>query len=84
MTWSGSSFATFSDSVILYKILFIGNVATQAKNIPSNPEQEPIINVSVLNTLVISFFLAPKACKMPISFVLLLYLNLAHCLLLIL
>lgn len=46
MAWSGSSFATFSDSVILYKILFIGNVATQAKNIPSNPEQEPIINVS--------------------------------------
>ena len=38
--------------------------------IPINPEHNPIIKVSALNTRVISLFLAPKALNIPIYFVL--------------
>ena len=38
--------------------------------IPSKPDTNPIINVSALNTRVMSFFLAPRLLNIPISFVL--------------
>ena len=38
--------------------------------IPNNPATNPIINVSALNTLDMSFLEAPIALKIPISFVL--------------
>ena len=54
---------------MLYKMLLIGNVASQAINTPSIPEEIPKIHVSASNTRVMSFFRAPKAFSTPISFV---------------
>ena len=51
-------------------IMFIGIFNKIVIVIPSNPEIKPMINVSALKTLEISFFLAPMALKIPISFVL--------------
>ena len=47
----------------------IGIVNNTVIPIPSNPEISPTINVSALNTLDISFFEAPIALNIPISFV---------------
>ena len=56
--------------VRLYIILFIGNVNKTVIPIPNSPDINPIINVSALNTLDISFLDAPIALNIPISFVL--------------
>ena len=50
--------------------LFIGNVNNTVIPIPSIPDISPTINVSALNTLDMSFFDAPIALNIPISFVL--------------
>ena len=47
-----------------------GTHINNAIPIPNNPAINPSITVSALNTLVISFLLAPIALKIPISFVL--------------
>ena len=49
---------------------FIGGIKAYVIPTPNNPDNNPIINVSALNTRLISFFLAPNAFKIPISFVL--------------
>ena len=51
-------------------ILFIGNVRSTVMPIPITPAISPTIKVSALKTLDISFFDAPIALKIPISFVL--------------
>ena len=51
-------------------IRFIGIFNNNVIPIPSNPATKPIIKVSALNTLEISFLEAPIALKIPISFVL--------------
>ena len=70
MACIGFNLAMFSKSVNPFNTLLIGINNSLAISIPSAPENNPIINVSALNTLVISFFLAPIARKIPISFVL--------------
>ena len=62
--------ATFLRSVREYIIALIGKVNNLAIIIPSIPEVTPKINVSASKTLVMSFFLAPRAFSIPISFVL--------------
>ena len=59
-----------STPVRLNIILFIGIVNNTVIPIPINPEINPIMNVSALNTLDISFLDAPIALNIPISFVL--------------
>ena len=54
----------------LFIIIFIGIFRSKVITIPNVPDISPIINVSALNTRDISFFLAPIALKIPISFVL--------------
>lgn len=51
-------------------IILTGKINILAIRIPMNPLHKPIINVSALKTRVMSFFLAPKALKIPISLVL--------------
>lgn len=50
--------------------LLIGMLISIVTPIPMSPEKRPIINVSALNTLEISFFEAPMLRRIPISFVL--------------
>ena len=50
--------------------MLVGIIKILAIAIPSIPENIPIINVSALNTRFMSFFLAPSALNIPISFVL--------------
>ena len=57
----------FANSLI---IMLIGIFNSRVTSIPNTPEIKPSINVSALNTLDISFLLAPIALKIPISFVL--------------
>jgi len=70
MAWTGLSLATPESSVKLSINAFIGNVRIYTITRPRAPLHTPIIKVSALNTLVISFFLAPNALNIPISFVL--------------
>ena len=51
-------------------IIFIGIFNIIVIMIPNNPAISPIMNVSALNTLYMSFFLAPIALNIPISLVL--------------
>ena len=51
-------------------IMLVGIIKILAIAIPSIPENIPIINVSALNTRFMSFFLAPSALNIPISYVL--------------
>ena len=51
-------------------ILFIGIVRSTVTPIPISPAINPVINVSALNTLYISFLDAPIALNIPISLVL--------------
>jgi hypothetical protein len=51
-------------------IALIGISVSSDTPIPSKPEQQPIIKVSALNTCEILRFEAPRARKIPISFVL--------------
>ena len=67
---TGFNCATFGKSVRLSITWLIGIVNNHAIPIANSPEHIPIIKVSALKTLVISFFLAPIALKIPISFVL--------------
>ena len=53
-----------------YIMLFIGSVNSKVIPTPIIPDIKPIMNVSALNTLEISFFDAPIALNIPISFVL--------------
>ena len=55
--------------VIFSTTILIGTFNTSVINIPNTPLINPIINVSALNTRVISFLLAPIERKIPISFV---------------
>ena len=50
--------------------ILIGIFSKIVVPIPNNPDINPIINVSALNTLDISFLLAPIALSIPISLVL--------------
>ena len=54
----------------LITISFAGILIKYVNNAPITPAVKPIINTSALNTRLISFFLAPKLRKTPISFVL--------------
>ena len=58
---------TFAKCLII-KLIGIFNI--KVINIPNTPAQNPIINVSALNTLLISLLDAPIALKIPISLVL--------------
>ena len=49
-------------------ILFAGNINKLVIKIPREPESRPTITVSALNTLDISFLLAPILFRIPISF----------------
>ncbi len=51
-------------------MLFIGSVKSNVIPTPIIPDIKPIMNVSALNTLEMSFFDAPIALSIPISFVL--------------
>ena len=51
-------------------MMFIGMFSKMVMIIPNVPDINPIMNVSALNTLETSFFLAPIALKIPISLVL--------------
>ena len=51
-------------------IIFIGIFKSSVIPIPKSPATSPTIKVSALNTLDISFFDAPIALKIPISFIL--------------
>ena len=51
-------------------IILVGINRSKVIPIPISPDNKPIINVSALNTLEISFFDAPIALKIPISYVL--------------
>ena len=51
-------------------MLFAGNINKPVIRIPREPESRPIIMVSALKTLDISFLLAPILFRIPISFVL--------------
>ena len=55
--------------VIFSTTRLIGTFNTRVINIPNTPLINPIMNVSALNTRVISFLLAPMERKIPISFV---------------
>ena len=55
--------------VIFSTTTLIGTFNTKVINIPNTPLVNPIMNVSALNTRVISFLLAPMERKIPISFV---------------
>ena len=48
----------------------MGIIISNVERIPSAPETNPTMSVSALNTLEISFFDAPIARRIPISFVL--------------
>ena len=62
---------TFDGTLIKPSItLLIGMLRSIVTPIPISPENRPIINVSALNTLEISFFEAPMLRRIPISFVL--------------
>ena len=61
---------TLEISVILFITIFIGIFKSIVTIIPIKPDVKPTINVSALNTLEISFLLAPIALSIPISFVL--------------
>lgn len=50
-------------------IALTGKVSIPATTTPTSPAKNPIINVSALKTLAISFFLAPMARRIPISLV---------------
>ena len=50
--------------------LLIGILISTVTPIPMSPEKRPMINVSALNTLEISFFEAPMLRRIPISLVL--------------
>ena len=50
-------------------IMFIGIVSNTASIIPIRPAIKPIIKVYAVNTLLISFLLAPTALKIPISLI---------------
>ena len=65
----GFRLATPSSLDKLYIILLIGTIKILAITIPKIPLNKPIINVSALNTRVISFLRAPIAHKIPISLV---------------
>ena len=67
---NGFRLATPFKSVRLYSIMFAGIVSNKAIATPISPDVIPIINVSALNTLVMSFFLAPRLLSTPIYFVL--------------
>ena len=67
---NGSSFAIEVRPIKCFKIILIGIDKSNVTHTPKIPEDRPIINVSALNTREISFFLAPTARKIPISFVL--------------
>ena len=62
--------AAFEIEARLFISKFIGIVNNIVTPIPISPAVIPIINVSALNTLVISFLEAPILRKIPISFVL--------------
>ena len=63
--------ATFaSDSSYPSATMFIGKVSKNVIATPNIPANIPIIILSALNTLLISFFLPPKERMIPISFVL--------------
>ena len=55
--------------VIFSTTTLIGTFNTSVINMPNTPLINPIMNVSALNTRVISFLLAPIERKIPISFV---------------
>ena len=55
--------------VIFSTTMQIGIFNTKVIRIPNTPLINPIMNVSALNTRVISFLLAPIDRKIPISFV---------------
>ena len=62
--------ATLESEVTFFIIILTGIINTFVTIIPNIPEDIPIIKFSALNTLDISFFLAPKLLKIPISLVL--------------
>lgn len=61
-----STFTPVTDIIIL----LIGIVSNTVTPIPISPDTKPVMKVSALNTLEISFLDAPIALKIPISFVL--------------
>ena len=65
----GNSAVTITPVTFLI-ITFIRRFNTQVISIPIAPLVNPTINVSALNTLDISFLLAPIALNIPISLVL--------------
>ena len=64
------SFATSAIFVRCSITAFIGIVSSSVVPMPIAPETKPTISVYALNTLEISFFDAPFARRIPISFVL--------------
>ena len=57
IAWIGFKTATLDKFVKFLSSTFIGIISKLAIPIPSKPDAKPIITVSALNTLLISFFL---------------------------